>query len=179
MCQAHVVADITYHKRVQSNGFDPQHGGAMTSMHKVYKTFFFSFCIYLENVKQHAEHTYKTFWCNRAMGGMTNLFQGGSRWGWRWLVGSMRWGREDRSQRRAGRAGWHGKLLTDRSRALGVGLPAGCPNRLRWQQHVAEMAATCGRNGSNIWQMWQQWVAWMAGVAAMVGRWLRWNMRAG
>ena len=33
MCQAHVVAD---HKRVQSNGFDPQYGGAMTSMHKVY-----------------------------------------------------------------------------------------------------------------------------------------------
>ena len=28
-----VVAD---HKRVQSNGFDPQHSGAMTSMHKVY-----------------------------------------------------------------------------------------------------------------------------------------------
>ena len=39
MCQAHVVADIAYHKRVQSNGFDPQHGGAMTSMHKVYKLF--------------------------------------------------------------------------------------------------------------------------------------------
>ena len=33
MCQAHVVADIAYHKRVQSNGFDPQHGGVMTSMH--------------------------------------------------------------------------------------------------------------------------------------------------
>ena len=28
MCQSH--------KRVQGNGFDPQHGGAMTSMHKVY-----------------------------------------------------------------------------------------------------------------------------------------------
>ena len=36
MCQAHVVAGIAYHKRVQSNGFNPQHGGAMTSMHKVY-----------------------------------------------------------------------------------------------------------------------------------------------
>ena len=33
MCQSHVAAD---HKHVQSNGFDPQHGGAMTSMHKVY-----------------------------------------------------------------------------------------------------------------------------------------------
>ena len=32
-CQSHVVAD---HKRVQSNDFDPQNGGAMTSMHKVY-----------------------------------------------------------------------------------------------------------------------------------------------
>ena len=33
MCRSHVVAD---HKHVQSNGFDPQHGGTMTSMHKVY-----------------------------------------------------------------------------------------------------------------------------------------------
>ena len=33
MCQSHVVAD---HKCIQINGFDPQHGGAMTSMHKGY-----------------------------------------------------------------------------------------------------------------------------------------------
>ena len=41
-----MVADIAYHKRVQSNyGFDPQHGGAMTSMHKDYcKFIIFSLC---------------------------------------------------------------------------------------------------------------------------------------
>ena len=33
-----VVSDVPAadHKRVQGNGFCPQHGGAMTSMHKVY-----------------------------------------------------------------------------------------------------------------------------------------------
>ena len=27
---------VVDHKRVQSNGLNPQHGGAMTSMHKIY-----------------------------------------------------------------------------------------------------------------------------------------------
>ena len=33
-----VVSDVPAadHKRVQGNGFYPQHGGAMTSIHKVY-----------------------------------------------------------------------------------------------------------------------------------------------
>ena len=35
-----MVADIAYHKRVQSNGFDPQHGGVMTSMYKVYTSLY-------------------------------------------------------------------------------------------------------------------------------------------
>ena len=32
------------HKRVQSNGLYPQHGGMMTSMHKVYKQTSLYFC---------------------------------------------------------------------------------------------------------------------------------------
>ena len=37
-----VVSDVPAadHKRVQGNGFVPQHDGAMTSMHKVYYTYY-------------------------------------------------------------------------------------------------------------------------------------------
>ena len=40
LCVNAVVGDVPAadHNRVQGSGFVPKHGGAMTSMHKVYKT---------------------------------------------------------------------------------------------------------------------------------------------
>ena len=147
----------------QSNGFDPQHGGMMTSMHKVYKTFFFRFVFIWKTWNNMLNIHIRPFDATGPWVEWLTCFKGGADgdeddWWVAWDEGGKTGARDGLG----GRGGMVSFWLTAAEPwgwGCQPGAPTGCGGSnmwQKWQQHVAEMASTYGRCGSNEWHEWQE-----------------------